>query len=71
VFDLPDDPALHDRADFDRLRVGAHPADAAAHIRIEREIDTAHQYLAIARVRHRPDGNLEISGCWRAGRAPF
>ncbi len=69
--DLPDDPTLHDGADFDRLRVGAHPADAAAHIRIEREIDAAHQYLAIARIRHRPVGNLEISGRRRAGRAPF
>ncbi len=41
--DLPDDPALHDGADVDRLRIGARSADAAAHIRVEREIDAAHQ----------------------------
>src|SRR5207253_2854077 len=46
--DLPNDPTLHDGADVDRLRIGARSADAAAHIRVEREIDPAHQNPAIA-----------------------
>ena len=68
---LSDDAALHDGADVDRLRIGTRPADPAAHIRVEREIDPAHQSLAVARVGDRPVGNVKIRACWRAGRAPF
>src|SRR5205085_3003516 len=44
--DLPDDAALDNGADLDRLRVGALSADAAAHIGVERQIDAAQQHLA-------------------------
>src|ERR1700682_5800582 len=45
--DLADDAALDDVADLSRFGIGAHPADAAAHIRVERQIDAAQQNLAL------------------------
>ena len=62
-------PGVMTRADIDRLGVGARGAHTAAHIRVEREINAAHQRLALSRVWHRPVGNLEIRGCRRPCRS--
>ena len=66
--DLADDPAFHDRADFDRFGIGACRTDATAHIGVERQIDAAHQDLAVAGVRDRGIGNREIGGRRHADR---
>src|SRR5204863_7832957 len=59
--DLPDDAALDDIADLDGLGVGAHPADAAAHIRVERQIDALQQDFARAGFGQRRVDDVEIA----------
>jgi hypothetical protein len=67
---LADDATLDDLADLGGLGIGPHPADAAAHIRVEREIDAAQQDLARPGLRQRPFGDREILGHRQAGRPP-
>ena len=63
-------PAFHDLADFDRLRVGGAGVHAAAHVRVEREVDRAQQHLAGAGLGNVGLDQLEIVRGWarRCGR---
>src|SRR5262249_15593133 len=64
--DLADDPALDHGAEFDRRGIGAHAADAPAHVRVEREIDPAHQHPrrpAGRAAAHRRSRNPPYSAC--------
>ena len=69
--DLADDPAFDHRADFSRLGIGPDPADPAVHIRVEREIDPAHQHLALAGIGQRCVDYLEIGWCRRSAGPPL
>src|ERR1700730_500008 len=66
-----DDAAFDHRADFSPLGIGPDAADPAAHIRTEREIDPAHQYLARAWIGQRRVRYLEIGWRRHTGRPPF
>src|SRR5690606_11226953 len=59
--DLADRAAFHDFADLDRLGVGAGGAHAAAHIRVEGQINGFQQHLAFARRRDGSTFQLEMA----------
>src|SRR5206468_1457772 len=61
LHDLSDRPAHHELARIDALRVRLHAADAAAHVRIEREVDRATEHLAVLRCRQRLLDDLEVA----------
>jgi hypothetical protein len=69
--DLADDAAFDDRTDLDRPGIGALAADPPAHIRIERQIDPAHQHLAVGGVGQRRVGYREIGRGRRPVRPPL
>src|SRR5207247_981706 len=66
---LADGAAHHHLAEVDRLRVRASLAHAAAHVRIEREVDRPTEHLAVAGPRHRRLDEHEVVRTRRSGRA--
>src|SRR5262245_34813083 len=60
LHDLADGSTDHGLAELDRGRIRLHVAHSAAHIRIQREPDRAHEDLAVLRLGHGCIGNLEI-----------
>src|SRR6516164_4356970 len=69
--DLADDAAFDDGTDLDRPGIGTLAADPPAHIGVERQIDAAHQHLALGGVGQRRIGYLEIGQGRRPGRPPL
>src|SRR5262249_23936555 len=61
LHDLAHHFARHHLADLDLGRIGARIVHAAAHIGIEREIETLHHHLAVAHGRQRRLNDTEIA----------
>jgi hypothetical protein len=66
--DLADNAAFDDRTDLDRPGIGTLRADPPAHIGVERQIDPAHQHLALGGIGQWRVGYREIGRGRRPGR---
>src|SRR5207244_12844773 len=64
--DLPDRAADHRPPDCGGRRIRFGGAHAAAHVAVEREVEVAHEHLAVAWLRYRRLRQLEIVEAGRA-----